>query len=244
MKKTFFVLCVLLYVFIGCTLITNFQNNIPASTNCEVFAQISTQNACFFKSPSKVNNHLNVHFLLEQSHFVIILDDSLQDFYHVSYFGIEGYVEKENLTPVNEQISHPFLDNITFQTSQNTFLYSFPKINNENQTLLVPSHSKLTYIGKIYGDEVAENSGNVWYYSKFSYQNNEYFGYIHSLYALNLTPITHNIEVVTALTKQEQPKTTNLLSLNLKTETILTIVVSLPIIFALFLFLKGYKKLY
>lgn len=211
------------------------------SSSSSLFGRVVTNNAMLLKTPTKVEDSLNCYFLLEETYFVIVLNEENNDFYYVSYQDVKGYVKKNDIQLVNEQISFPYLTNITFDIIKPCFLSNTPKNNTSSQIISLTPQTNIVFYGKIYGDEIYKNSGNLWYYSKIQNGENFITGYIHSSYTNNLSPITQNTIVTTKFISSGQ--TTNLLNLNLTSQTTLIIVVSLPILFILFLLLKGFKKI-
>lgn len=320
-----------------------YNSYVQASTNnVTIFAKINT-NCYFLKTPTKITEPVNTYFILEESYFVKVISQ-IHDFYYVEYLNIKGYVEKEYLTLVNEQIETPYLNNITFETTQNTYLFSEPKIDENLRIAKINTATTLTYIGKIYAQSINDISGNTWYYCKIktsdisnstnanvlktttnssnlkssiktgsssfnnfnssssinylkantnvslsglkeitnaSYLNtsldenitinngnthnnnnnisqinnkifntsetstsdinsseNYIYGYIHASFTQNLTPIIKS----TAVSTPQNLDSTKLLNINLSTQIVITIIISVPILFVLFVFLKGFKK--
>lgn len=241
MKKHLIVLSLVIYVIISCFLLNNLNKTTPVSSSSSLFGRVVTNNAMLLKTPTKVEDSLNCYFLLEETYFVIVLNEENNDFYYVSYQDVKGYVKKNDIQLVNEQISFPYLTNITFDIIKPCFLSNTPKNNTSSQIISLTPQTNIVFYGKIYGDEIYKNSGNLWYYSKIQNGENFITGYIHSSYTNNLSPITQNTIVTTKFISSGQ--TTNLLNLNLTSQTTLIIVVSLPILFILFLLLKGFKKI-
>ncbi len=240
MKKHLIVLSLVIYVVISCFLLNNLNKTTPVSSNSTLYGRVVTNNAMLLKMPTKAEDSLNCYFILEETYFVIIINEENNDFYYVSYQDIKGYVKKNDIQLVNEQISFPFLTNITFDIIKPCFITNTPKNNISSQIISLSPQTNIVFYGKIYGDEIYKNSGNLWYYCKIQNDDNSIFGYIHSSYTNNLSPITQNFEVTTKFLSSNQ--TSNLLNLNLTSQTTLIIVVSLPILFILFLLLKGFKK--
>lgn len=242
MKKHIIVFALIIYFFVGGFLIANkSKESFFASTNGQTqYAKVITGNACLYKTCTSLNDSSNVLFLLEESYFVKILDISQNNFYHVEYLNQTGYVLSNQVELVNENIQNPYLSNITFSIAKDCFLYSEPKNNQNLQVLTLTKGQTISYYGKIYSDEIFENSGNMWYYCCITNSNNKIFGYVHASQTNNLSPIKANTEVSTKLITKTEVQ--NILNLNISSQSIIIAIISLPVLFLLFIFLKGFKK--
>lgn len=246
MKKHFIVLCLIIYVIIGSYLLHN--NSLKSTTTSDqndtkiLYGKIITNNANLLKMSVKTEDPSTVYFLLEESYFVKILNKIDDDFYYVEYKDIKGYVKSQNIMLVNEIIQNPYLNNITFNLSRDCFLYQEPKNINDNQITKLSKNQTINYYGKIFADEIAQNSGDVWYYSSVQTPQGLVYGYIHSSFTHNLSPINPNQEISTQLISQ-QNEINSILSLNLTTQSIVIIIISFPILLLLFILLKGFKKI-
>lgn len=241
MKKHLIVLSLVIYVLISCFLLNNLNKTTAVSSNSILYGRVITNNAMLLKTPTKVEDSLNCYFILEETYFVVVINEENNDYYYVNYQDIKGYVKKNDIQLVNEQISFPYLTNITFDIIKPCFITNTPKNNTSSQIISLTPQTNIVFYGKIYGDEIYKNSGNLWYYCKIENGNNSILGYVHSSFTNNISPITQNTIVTTNLISSNQ--TSNLLNLNLTTQTTLIIVVSLPILFIIFLLLKGFKKI-
>lgn len=239
MKKHLFVLSLIIYVLIGCYILYSYNPLTTVSANNLLYGKILTNNCMLLKTPNKIDDYTNSYFLLEQSYFVKVIEE-YDNYYYVNYLDISGYVNKKDIELTDSQISSPYLQNITFDIIKNCFLYSEPKNNENSKAINLTKQSNIQYLGKIYGDELSKNSGNVWYYCKLENNNQIIYGYIHSSNTNNLSPITQNNEYY--LKFVNKPEVNNLLSLNITNQTIIIITISLPILFLVFLLLKGFKK--
>lgn len=242
MKKHTIILCLIIYVFIGCYLLNFFASSTAqsSSSNQNLYGKIITNNANLLKLSVKIEDPSTTYFLLEESYFVKILSKINEEFYYVEYKDLTGYVKSENIVLVNEEIQNPYLENITFNITKDCFLYKNAQNNAKNQILSLSKNQTMTYYGKIFADEINQNSGDVWYYCSLNSDSGKVFGYVHSSFTNNLSPIQQNNEISTELTSITPVN--SILNLNLKTQSILIIIVSLPILFLIFLLLKGFKK--
>ena len=241
MKKHIIVFALLIYVLVGGFLLyQKSQENFETSASQTMFAKITQNNVCLYKTCTNLSDSSNVLFLLEESYFVKVLDISQNDFYHIKYQDVFGYVKANQVELVNENIQNPYLTNITFNIAKDSFLYKEP-INNQNfQTISLQKNKTISYYGKIFADEIFENSGNVWYYCSVNFDDNKIFGYVHSSQTNNLSPITPNKEISTKYVSKTNIQ--NLLNLNFSTQSIIILIISLPVLFLIFIFLKGFKK--
>ena len=239
MKKHLIVLTLIIYVTISCFLLSGFNSSSPANTTPALYGKVITNNAMLLKTPTKLEDYSNSYFLLEETYFVLVLNEQNEDFYYVKYQDINGYVKKNDIELVNEQISFPFLQNITFDIIKPCFLTNAPKNNADFQIISLSPQTSVTFYGKFYGDEIYKNSSNIWYYCKITTNNKTVHGYIHSSYTNNLSPITQNNQPSTKFVANTS--VTKLLNLNLNSQAIVIIVVSLPILILLFILLKGFK---
>lgn len=239
MKKPIIILTLIFYCL--CCSFLLYSINLTKETNANevLYGQIVRNNSCLKRTPIKINDFSNSYFLLEESYFVKILNEE-SDFYYVEYLDLKGYIEKSAINLVNEIPSSPFLDNISFDIIKDSKIYSEPIINKNNIIDYALNQEKVFYYGKIYGEEIYENSGNVWYYCKIIKNDKSINGYIHSSFTNNLTPIIQNDNITTNYISKETVNT--MLELNLSTQAIIIITISLPILFISFLFFKGFKK--
>ncbi len=243
MKKHIFILCCLLFVFISSFLLHSFGEEFITQTASKeefLYGRIISNNANLLKMSVKFEDPSSIYFLLEESYFVKILNKVQDDFYYVEYKDIKGYVKAENIAIVNEQIQNPYLDNITFNIAKDCFLYNEPKNNEKNQILKLIKDQTITYYGKIFADQIQSNSGDVWYYSSVETENGKIFGYIHSSYTYNLSPISPCKEISTEHSKANNIN--EILNLNIKTQSVIVVIISLPILFLIFTLIKGFKR--
>lgn len=240
MKKHIIVGLLFAYVILTSFLVNSFlfKTTTTSVESTPVYAKII--DSCYLKkTPTKLNDFLNIYFVLEESYFVKILNEE-NDFYFVEYLDLTGYVEKSHLQKVNEIISKPYLDSVSFDIIKETNLYNSPKIDEDDIKIKLLKQNNVFYYGKIFASSLDSSSGNVWYYCKIESNNTSINGYVHSKFCNNLSPILLNDEISTNLVSINNES--DLLNLNSITQTIIIIVISFPILFILVLFLKGFKK--
>ena len=237
MKKKFIIISLVFYVLLTSFMLYSTDFSVKANATSSIYGKIIVNNCYLKKSPTKLDT-LNNYFLLEESYFVKVLSEE-NEFYYVEYLDLVGYVDKLAISLVNETIDNPYLNNVTFDIIKETNLYSEPSLNENSLITKLDKTINIFYYGKIYADEIFESSGNVWYYCKIENNNQSINGYIHSAYTNNLTPIIQN-NVIT--TNYKINKINSILNLNLSIQTLIIIIISLPLIFITFLFLKGFKS--
>lgn len=237
MKKHFIIFFLLIVLF-GAFLLTKIDLAVSSSTQELHFAKVE-KSTIFYDFPSKVKED-NQKFILEETYFVKVLGEE-KEFFYVNYLNLKGYVLKENLELVNEKIEKPFLKNVTFTTTKKTYLYSRPKFSENLVLENINEKENILYIGKIFGESIDE-SGNVWYYSCLQKNGKEIYGYIHSSFTNNLSPITENQEISTKLISNVS-NTYKLLSLDFNSQGMIILIISVPLFLLFFLFTKGFKKI-
>ncbi len=196
MKKIFYTTA-FLFVLIFNVLLVNF-NFDKVNASDKIYAQIKNSNTYLYKSAELSNGNNNVICLLEKTYFVEILSKTNEICYKVNYLDLVGYVSCSDVELVNETPMVPFPTNIKFDVYDlnNCYLRSSPEVINTNIIITINKGTKsLTYLGKIFGEEVVDFGGNVWYLAKY----NDTIGYIYSKYTTNLNAIYPNTEKVTNL---------------------------------------------
>ena len=239
LKKFIIVLSVLTFAILNVFLIRNLNPAVNTNSSNINFAKITSKNCYLLKTPTLNFHYSNTLFIIEESYFVSIISNN-EDFYYVNYNNLNGYVKKDDLVLVNETPKSPFLTDITFSVNTPCSLFIEPNAKAENEIQKLNQNQTLTYLGKIIGNEEIAHAGNIWYYCKLTENNTSIYGYIYASYVSNLTPITKNQEVTTNIISINNKN--NLLYLNNTTTNILIIIVTVPSLFILYLFLKGFKK--
>ncbi|MBR2468294.1 MAG: hypothetical protein IKB42_04565 [Clostridia bacterium] len=213
----------------------NIQNIVVEAKTPE-FAQIKNSNTYLYKS-AEFNSNQNRWCILEKSYFVKILNNYNNDCYKVEYNGLTGFVLKKDIQLINEIPNTPYPTNTTFTISGNgCYMRTSPQIKNvvDNTICVVPSNTKLNYIGKIIGEEAVDLKGSVWYLTNY----NGNYGYIYSGYTKSITPILANMENVTIYKGDDFSKINPLTNI----ECIVIIVLTLmPCIVILYLLYKPRK---
>lgn len=209
------------------------------------YAQISGEDTYLYKSINSTQI-TNAYFLLPKTYFVLLLSNIAEDFYKVMYSDVVGYVLKNQVLPVNETPSTPYLQNITFRvySSDGTNVFSTP-FNTKNSTVVetVEVLSPLTYYGEILGDEFILNRGYSWVYCKTKSGN---FGYVYKGLCDNFTPFTENSEKVTFkknvfFEEDDNGYLYNLVNLTPGLKFLLIVLIILPSLGLIYLLFKPFK---
>ena len=226
-------------------------NNLPvafASASSIIYARIMYENTYLYKSPYNLEDVSNIYFCLPKTYFVQLLDEE-NEFYKVQYMEFYGYVKKENVQTIVGTPKQAYLENINFRVyaELSRDLRSEPNTlsGTSSQITYIPLYSRnLTYYGTIIGETLIEGRTSVWYYCKYS-ADQDYYGYVYSDFCDKLTLITENTEQVTYTTSPNfsapnlSVDTTP--TPNNKTTSIIIFALSVPSLIFVFLLLKNGK---
>lgn len=248
MKKFISITIVVLFVLASLSTVFYEQKKQASAIGTSGFAQINYNNVYLYKSPTEDESLENKYFLLEESYFVKVTEDTNDFFYKVEYLNITGYVKKSNLSFVAEIPNQPYLVGITLDIPTTpALLRSEPTTKNGDESIMtiIPKLTKdLTYYGKIAGEESVNSLGNIWYYISFTTEFNQTFsGYVYSPQTINLSPITKNEESLTTVNISAFTPLDTLLYLNLSTKNIMLLIITLPTVAILYLLVKPTKNL-
>ena len=247
MKKFFYISFV--YAFIIASIIaTSFwqAKTISVSKNISGYAQINYSSVQLYRYPSENNDYSNKYFLLEPSYFVKLLERTNDYFYKVKVKDIVGYVKIEDVELVDNTPISPFLENIYFEIYSKTsaVLRSEPTTANGNKSIIqiLPAGTKnIEYLGKISGEESLVGGGNIWYYCKITNINGTAsYGYVYASLTTNYSNISQNQEQVKSVSSQIFDLS-NLLYINISTQNLIVLILSLPVLLILYLFIKPTK---
>jgi len=228
----------------------NFSTNKNVYASNTYFAKIETSNSFIYNMPA--TDESAKIFELPVSYFVELIKSENELFYYCRYQDVYGYVLKQQVKPVKNVPSTPFLTNISFRifVPSGANLRQSPK--NEGAINLIYSipflDSNISYYGVMYGEEEISKKGNVWYYCKYLTNNQSYMGYVYSPLCDCLTTITQNTESVEYLQDElifedESINTSSnvFTSMSSTTTTIIIIAVSLPCLLFIYLLFKPTK---
>ncbi|MCQ2564990.1 MAG: hypothetical protein MJ152_03960, partial [Clostridia bacterium] len=198
-------------------------------------------------SPVEDDNFSNTKFLLPQTYFVKLTDNANADFYKAEYMGISGYVKKDKVQPIVGTPLQPYLENINFrifaEPSRDMRTVPTSQDGSSSQVTYVPLLTRnLTYIGKVHGQELVEGRTDIWYYCKYSAEQ-DFYGYVYSDFCDKMSTITDNTESVTYLTTPifEIEQNTASLPLNSKATGIIIAILCVPAVVFVYMMFKGTK---
>lgn len=246
MKKIFCITFCFLFVIISLLIINFSQTKTTDASSISGYAQIIYNNVYLYKFPSESSEYSSKYCLLEPTYFVKILAKVNDYFYKVEYLNLTGYVKIEQVEIVENTPVNPYLKDIVFDITNknNAILRSEPTTENKNKSIVSILNSgtkNINYIGKIAGEESLAGCGNVWYFcSVTDIEGKVKQGYIYAPLTSNLSPILQNEEPVT-LTSANTENYNNLLNINLSTQNLTLIVLSLPSLLIIYLFIKPSK---
>ncbi len=238
----------LLLVIVIISSIFPFLNYTHVSASTIYYARIMTSDAYLYRSPLDLDDYSNVYFLLPQTYFVQLVGSSNSQFYEVNYSSFTGYVKKDCVQAIVGVPKTAYLDNLNFRVfaEMSRDLRSEPttKSGSSSQVAYIPLYNRnLTYFGSIAGEQCIEGRTNIWYYCKYS-ADEEYFGYVYSDFCDELpNPLPTNSEEVTYTTAPDFNETEELTSIPLENSTtgIVIAILCVPALIFVFLILKGTK---
>ena len=190
-------------------------------------------------------------FILPQTYFVELLKNANENFYYARYNDVYGYVLKNEVKPVKNVPTSPFLNNVNFRVfvPSGANLRSSPYNNGSlNLVYSIPFlDSNLQYYGTALGEEAISKKGNEWYYCKYYSGNLTYMGYIYAPLCDELTPALENTESVEYLQSInfEEISASNdgdvFKGLSSTATTLIIIAISLPCLLFIYLLFKPTK---
>lgn len=223
----------------------NENSKIYALDEHEFYAQVQNTNIYLYESIQG-----KPMFEIPETFYVKLLS-SENNFYKCHYNGVVGFVLKSEVQCVAYPPDTPYLNYISFRNygTQSSELRTEPSRMGGIKTLVteLPLYeSNFCYYGKLSGEEVVPNRGDVWYYCSYTKNNQTNYGYIYAglvdmmtQYSLNPLDL-HPIDAHIWEGKTQTGGAT--LSLPTKKETLVILAISLPIIFVIALLFKPIKK--
>ncbi len=163
-----------------------FQTSISvtaATIKPTYFARVMYDDVYLYRSPTDNDDMANLYFKLPVTYFVELYDSYDQNFYCARYMGFEGYVKKDMVQAIIGRPSMPYLSvNFRVYDERSRDMRKLPTTSggSESQVYYLPCpEQNLTLIGTIEGDTVIEKRTNIWYFCKYSGEE-DYYGYIYS----------------------------------------------------------------
>lgn len=168
------------------------KSNVFAS-DCK-YARAIDGNVNLYKLSTEDNSIGNILCLVEKTYFVEILSETASD-YKVNYNGVVGYVKKDDVTKVSGTPTTPFPTGIQLKLGSNCNLRSTPTTKSVASNVistLNKNESNITFIGRVFSEEVIDFGGNTWYYVICNGEK----GYIYNQYLKSASPIYPNTEEI------------------------------------------------
>lgn len=165
------------------------------------YARAVNGNVNVYKLSTANDSIDNVLCIVEKTYFVEILSETADD-YKVNYNGIIGYVKKNDVVLVSGTPSTPFPVGINLVLGSNCNLRSTPTTKSASSNVistLSKNESDITFIGRVFAEEVIDFGGNTWY---FVICNGEK-GYIYNKYIKSVSPIYPNTEEISLYKSSE-----------------------------------------
>lgn len=232
MKKIILTLC-LLFLITN----TNFCNNANASEQESYYAKIQTDDVFFYSSQDE-NSSL---FEIPKSYFVLLISSSSEEYYMAQYKDLIGYVKKDDVLVMDGTPKNPYPD-VSLSLFVDHNIYKNPSIISSSLENIKAYDDSIIYYGNLNGEYVS-NKSSLWYYSKYTKNNTDNYGYIYSVIC-NLSEIplnteyfnTINYDIFTGKFPKEKSK-----KLNITAKILIILGVSLPCAFIIYLLIKPTK---
>lgn len=174
----------LLVLIIGIYL--NHSSMLLKECNSTVYyGKIENENTIFY------DTSYTPKFNLLQSYYVEIIEKN-DNFYLVKYKDLTGYVKSKDIT-LSEKPTQPYLNDIEFTTTQNTFLSKTPSLS--GKFLELDNNSSLNFIGNFIGENISPYENNLWHYVYYEHNGETLYGYVYSPYTSGVGGIIKNNEV-------------------------------------------------
>ena len=232
MKKILLTLC-LLFLITN----TNYYSNANASEQETYYAKIQTDDVFFYSSQDK-NSSL---FEIPKSYFVLLISSSSEEYYMAQYKDLIGYVKKDDVLVMSGTPKHPYPD-VSLSLFVDHNIYKKPSVISNSLESIKAYDNNIVYYGNLKGEYVS-NKSSLWYYSKFTKDNTDNYGYIYSVIC-NLSEIPLNTEYFNTVNydiftgKFPKKKSTGL---NTTAKIIIILGVGLPCAFIIYLLIKPTK---
>lgn len=127
-----------------------------------MFCALPSENSALFEIPST---------------YFVKFDYVTNDYYHVFYGNIDGYVRKDKVTLMNGTPRNPYFAP-TYTLFTEYSMYEQP-IKSSTEVAKLSESASLTYYGKKSGQVLSKNN-STWYYSSVEVDGTQKFGYVFS----------------------------------------------------------------
>ena len=217
-----------------------------ASAENEVFyAQIQSPNVYLYSS------NLIPIFEIPETYYVRLLENSKNGYYTAEYMGVQGIINENEIQCVSNTPTTPYLRNVSFRNygAQSSEIRTEPSRLGGTTTLIceLPLYeTNFEFIGKISGEEVVPNRGDIWYYCTYTKNNQTRTGYIYAgLIDMLSTYYSNPIDSFPILKhnwKVENANITPAITLPSSNQTIVIIIISLALFILLLALFKPATK--
>lgn len=208
-------------------------NTAYAENNRTFYAKVQSTGVQLCTNPSEGSGIFEIPY----SYFVNV-QYGVDDYFKVSYNGVDGFVKKDKVVLMNGTPTKPFAE-ATFNVAIPYELYKSPTSTSTSQGSITTS-TNLTYYGTKSGEEVTDE-GNDWYYCSAELDGTTQFGYVYSVFvqrkptkAISLNTETFEIVSEDILL----PNTTQFQSLSTGTKIILIVAIAVPSVLILYFLIK------
>lgn len=213
--------------------------------------RITKSNVPIYSQPILSNE--NVMFYIEPSYFVELLEPENKGFYHVKYMDVEGYIKSENLTFVSGTPLTPYPTNTNFRVFAPSGLHLRTSPHESegpyNIITTIPYlENNLIYYGKVFGEEAISNKGDLWYYCKYITNEEQFCGFVYSVFCdmlKEIPPNTEQLDITDAPIFDQPSKETNntdkLSTLSKPAQIVIIALVCLPCLLIVYLLFKPTK---
>ena len=214
---------------------SNFNYFSYAQEEKQYYAKIMEDNIYMYNEPSEQNE--NLIFEIPKSYFVKLKDNANENFYLAEYNGVEGYIKKEQVSPMNGTPQIPYAtNNFRIFSKEGLELLTAPSYTVGEIITVVPYLTEnLLYIGKIYGEIAIPDKSGIWYYAEYKENEQIYQGYLYSVFCDKLATIEENTETFPLITEELFPEpTSSINSLSPTAQVFIILAVSFPCAFILY----------
>ncbi len=211
-----------------------------AASNAEdeknFYAKVQNTGVSLCSSPSEAS----AMFEIPYSYFVKV-DYVVDDFFKVSFNGLEGYVKKDKVSLMQGTPINPY-PNASFK-----LFVPFALYESASQESSVVALDDTALSLKYYGTKVGQalrTDNNIWYYASVQVEDKQYFGYVFSGVTDLLTRIEVNNEIFTIVSEDALlPPSTSFTTLSNGTKVLLIVAISIPSLLILYFLIKPSKIL-
>ncbi|MBO5394595.1 MAG: hypothetical protein J6A28_01650 [Clostridia bacterium] len=189
------------------------------------------QNGTYFYALADETSQL---FILPESYFVKLTGEK-DNFFSAQYRDIQGYVKKDEVSPMDGTPSNPYyIESFRAFLPAGTGLYAISQMMDEYKIIDIPYlYENLTYYGSIAGQTAIPEKSNIWHYCKYG----EDYGYVYSIFCdkLESPPLNHeSFSKIDSVSFEEPP----IKALSQTAMAFIIIGVSLPCLIVLYLLIR------